>query len=393
LTADRPAVDRVESSAPPPRRSAAFFIYDLRAGGAQRVLACLANALADAGRDITIVTLTGEEPPHFALSAAVRRIALDVHGRPPLPGALGRVAGFLRRWRAMRSVLKTSRPDVAVAFVGPTNLLLILAAIGLRTGCRIVISERNDPNIQRLRWPWDSLRRRLYRRADIVTANTTGAIESMRGYVPADRLRMIPNPVALPEAGRETAAPAVRRILNVARLHPQKGQGLLVEAYARIPATERAGWELHIVGAGALEAELRAAGRAFGLAEGLHWWGQVADTAPHYRGAEIFVLPSRHEGLPNALLEAMSFGCACLVSDASPGPLEYVEHARSGLVFRSGSVDALAEGLRLLIRDEALRARLGAAARQRVAALDPASVARRWEQVLWGEETIAESSS
>jgi glycosyltransferase involved in cell wall biosynthesis len=98
--------------------------------------------------------------------------------------------------------------------------------------------------------------------------------------------------------------------------------------------------------------------------------------------ASVFVLPSRFEGMPNALLEAMAAGLPVVVSDASPGPLEMVDPGVHGLVVPSENVEALAEALGRLMVDSELRERLGRAARQRLRSLDWDVVEPHWRSVL-----------
>jgi glycosyltransferase involved in cell wall biosynthesis len=106
------------------------------------------------------------------------------------------------------------------------------------------------------------------------------------------------------------------------------------------------------------------------------------DPAPYLARAGVFLLPSRFEGMPNALLEAMAQGIPPIVTDASPGPLEVVEDGRSGLVVPTDDPDALARAMERLATDPALRHRMGAEARRRLAALDWPRVEPLWRSVL-----------
>ena len=112
------------------------------------------------------------------------------------------------------------------------------------------------------------------------------------------------------------------------------------------------------------------------------WAGQVQDPAPWYRTARIFALPSRYEGTPNALLEAMAAGLAVVVSDASAGALEFVTDGETGLVVPAEDDRALAAALRRLIGDGDLRRRLGDAARRRIAREAVAGPTEAWDRLL-----------
>ena len=121
-----------------------------------------------------------------------------------------------------------------------------------------------------------------------------------------------------------------------------------------------------------------------GIAARVDWFGHVDDPAPYLRAAKFFVLTSRFEGSPNALLEAMACGLPAIVSNASPGPLELVGEEAGGLIVPVEDVGATAEAMVKLAGDEGLRAALGAAAseRTRVHRLDHAMPV--WLKLLHG---------
>jgi glycosyltransferase involved in cell wall biosynthesis len=123
------------------------------------------------------------------------------------------------------------------------------------------------------------------------------------------------------------------------------------------------------------------------VAANFTWLGQCNDLKPLYRSAALFVLPSRREGVPNALLEAMSCGLPAIVSDASPGPLEYVIAGETGEIFQSESVDSLADKIEALMSAPTTRARLSQQAVDRVRPLFTSNVMPLWEKVLFHDDS------
>ncbi len=111
-------------------------------------------------------------------------------------------------------------------------------------------------------------------------------------------------------------------------------------------------------------ADLRRRIATSGLEKRVFWIGQVADVVPYLQASDIFVLPSRREGLPNALLEAMACGLPCIASDLDS--VQEVMLPGTGLIFERGNANALAEHLISLAADQEKRHSLGAAARERV---------------------------
>jgi len=115
--------------------------------------------------------------------------------------------------------------------------------------------------------------------------------------------------------------------------------------------------------------------------DAVRWVGRVDDVRQYHREADLFVLPSLAEGMPNALLEAMSAGLPC-VATAIPGIVDVVRPDTTGLLVRAGDETALADALSRLIACAPLRRRLGRAARrQAVEELSVGTMARRYREL------------
>ena len=360
----------------------ALVISDLGGGGTQRVLAFLAAAWASRGRRVAVITLAGPDCDVVPLAESVQRVALD-----SADTSRGLISGFVanvRRVGRLRAALRRLAAPVVIGFIGSTNILVILASRGL--GCRVVISERNDPARQSLGRTWDLLRRRLYGWADVVTANSDGVLATMAGFVPREKLLLTPNPLRTLSDVRAEGGQR-KSLLAVGRLHAQKAFEVLLGAFARTSAPEK-GWRLTILGEGPIRDQLTAEAERLGIADLVHMPGFVDDPFPFYREADVFVLPSRHEGMPNALLEAMSCGLPAIVSDASPGPLELVRHEETGLAVPADDTGSLAQAIDRLIENPGLRQRIGEAGRRSaLARSDPDSVLAAWEQAIRPDST------
>jgi glycosyltransferase involved in cell wall biosynthesis len=227
---------------------------------------------------------------------------------------------------------------------------------------------------------WQRLRTSTYRRANWVTSNSDAILEKMQRFSPRDRLRLLPNPILLPPVLNAEVSRDPEFVI-VARLVHQKGIDILLEAFARI-ADQAPEWRLSLIGDGPLRDELAALAGALGIAERVAFHGHLASPLEHLRRSSVFVLPSRFEGMPNSLLEAMAAGLPPIVSDASPGPLEMVEDGRTGLVVPVEDTDALAAAMLRLAQDADYRTKLGKAAKDLVSKHDWAVVERTWREVL-----------
>ena len=315
----------------------------------------------------------------------------------PLVGLLEPVQPGQRCWRSrllrwcvegidgppsfeLERLLQRHCPRRVVSFLSRTNMR-ICSAMWWRD-CHLVVSERNDLTKQQLPFPWPRFRRLLYRRADVLTANTTGVMDSLVPLFQARQLALLPNPLPMPVVPVSVGSAGDRQgFVSVARLVPQKGIDVLIRALAQTTGAAR-DWTLNLVGDGPEREALQRQVQQAGLQEQVQFLGFRSDPQTFLLQAGVFVLPSRFEGMPNALLEAMAAGLAVVVTDASPGPLEVVVDGVSGLVVPSDEPAALADALDRLAAQPQLRERLGAAAREALRQSDWPVVGPIWESLV-----------
>ena len=346
----------------------------LRCGGAERVLTSLANGWRRDGHAVTVVTLGDDEPPYFPLDPEVSLAPLGVARASR--SFLESFATNLACVRALRAAFGRSRPDVIVSFLVRINVLVLFAAAG--RAVPVVVSERSHPAFEPLPRAFEWLRKGLYPRADAVVVQT----RRMAGWFPQrlqPRIVVIPNAVVPPGGpGPRKTGPVDRgTVLGVGRLVRQKGFDLLVRAFAAT-TQHHEGWKLVIAGEGAERTALAALAESCGIADRVRLVGRQGDIRSLYAQADVFALPSRWEGFPNALLEAMAAGLPVVATDCPTGPREIIRDEQDGLLVGTEDVNALTQALTRLIGDPDLRERLGAEA---------ANVADRYEagaiQQLW----------
>ncbi|HEX7323832.1 MAG TPA: glycosyltransferase family 4 protein [Rhodanobacteraceae bacterium] len=342
----------------------ALVISSLGGGGAERVMTLLANAWAGGGNEVTLITLASSRMDAFPLAPGVRRVALDVAG--PSTHVAAAIGHNVVRIRALRRAIAASRPDAVISFIAESNVRVLVAMIGSRVP--VIISERTFINGHHMRGVWRVLRRWLYPRAAAIVAQTGRCATELERLV-RRRVDVIANPITVQPAPAATgpvvpadAASGNRTLLAVGRLAPEKGFDLLLDAFAQV-AWRHADWNLVILGEGPLRAALQGQVERDGLVGRVAMPGFDAHVRAAMRRADLFVLSSRYEGFPNALLEAMAEGVACVSCDCDTGPRELIEHDRNGWLVEPGNAPALATALDALMRDADLRARLGHNAR------------------------------
>ena len=349
-------------------------VPSLGAGGSERVISHLANHWAEAGRRITIVTFDAPSfEPYYALHPAIRVVKLALPAlSKPLAAALLRTG---RRIHALRRVLREQEPDVVISFLTKMNIMMLQAARG--TGIPVVISERNNPYLQRFGPMWSRARALSYPRAHSFVTMTQRAADF---YPEAQRprLTLIPNPVALPPGWRDRREGD--KLVAVGRLDPQKRFDRLIDAFSRI-AEQIPQWSLVIWGEGPERARLEAQRDALGLAGRVRLPGTTPAPGTWVETVDVFVLSSEFEGWANVIMEAMAAGLPVVSFDCPFGPREMIEDGESGILVENGSVDALAEAVLRVVKDEDLQRRLGAAAARTSERFAMETVAAQWEAV------------
>lgn len=342
----------------------AFVLSALQAGGAERVVSLLAGAALRKGWAVTVISFDAPGDPIFhKLDREVDIVRLAV------PAGMRAVP---RRILALRRVVVAQRFDVVIAFLGKISVITLAACLGLAT--RVVISERNNPNRQPMHPLWRLAQRRLYPYADAIVMQTARSVDCLPPAVRHSAV-VIPNPVRL-----ETSLPArsgEKRIVAVGRLTEQKGFDLLISAFAAI-ARVNPGWQLVIWGEGSARAQLEAQVVRLHLGASVSLPGISPGPECWTQNADIFVLPSRYEGFPNVVLEAMAAGLAIAAFDCDFGPSELIDDQVSGLLVAAASVPSLAWAINALIADADRREALGRAARTAASRYDEGLICQKW---------------
>ena len=328
------------------------------AAGMERVLTQKVNWLA-AHTDYELTILTTERTPagqkdtYFELDRRVQVVALnidfDADYRKPL---WQKWCGHMRRMRAyeraLRAYVVDNKVDLCISLCGKE--IAFLRHLPCRTIAEVHFA--------------------MDQRRQLLMANHKGAIWSLLGRIrtwqlvqavrPLERLVVlterdktqwqqagctnvvcIPNPCSINHQF-EIINHKSPILLAVGRLHEQKGFDLLLQAWQPIEQAHPE-WTLRIVGEGDKHAALEAQIRGLGLQHAV-LAGQTADVVKEYRQASLFVLSSRYEGLPLALIEAMWCGLPCVAFDCPHGPAELLAEDRGWLV-PNGDIAALQQQL------------------------------------------------
>ncbi len=348
------------------------FIYSLGPGGAERVMSILAGAWASHGHRVTIVTYDEGYPPFFSLSPEVTVQKLRLSGG----SAARRVSNHFRRIPAFRRVIRETQPDIVISFMDRTNVLVLMAAIGL--GIPVIVSERTDPRRYSPGFPYNYLRRWLYRKATAVIVQSKGQADWFKQM--SDRVVVIPNPVRTYTDNQNSQAGRTFTAVGAGRLSFEKGFDLLLTAFAKVHK-EFPEWSLVIYGDGPERLALERRIQELRLDKKAQLPGLTTSLTAHLRTAGCFVLSSRFEGFPNVLIEALACGCPVIATNCSDSIAEIVRHGWNGLLIPSEDTDSLANALNRIMEDAKLHRIFEANGPDSVGRFDIDSVAGLWEKL------------
>jgi GalNAc-alpha-(1->4)-GalNAc-alpha-(1->3)-diNAcBac-PP-undecaprenol alpha-1,4-N-acetyl-D-galactosaminyltransferase len=369
-------------------RRLTLVVPSLALGGAERVVARMANHWAARGDAVTVITLSATTTDTYPLDSPVTRVALDL-----MRDSRGPIGACFNNWirvRRLRDAIRESQPDTVISFTDRMNIVTLLACRPLDVDT--VISERIDPSRQPIGRIWEWLRRKVYPRARALVVQTQSVREQMKSVMRGHMIYVIPNaidevvggvPRPLPP-NTANASPRPAQIVAMGRLAPQKGFDLLIEAFAKVAAS-RPTCTLTILGEGSERQRLQELSRARGLSQRIRLPGWIPDPFSVLQTCDLFVLSSRYEGFPNALLEAMAAGLAVISFDCPSGPAEIIRHDVDGLLVPPEDVSALSEAIERLISDSDLRDRLRKEAVNVTERFSVSHYFARWDKVLQKE--------
>ncbi len=323
----------------------ALFMPSLRGGGAERVLVDLAAGIARRGFPVDVVVLNLEGAVHTDLGEGVNLVDLQ---RTRAAVALPALVSYLRR----------RRPFVLLSTLEHTNVLAVMAT-RMVGGIRVVLREANtlqeDLASEGLKGRGVRFAMRsAYRAANGIIAVSEGVARGLvevLGLAP-EKISVIASPVIterLRAGAKEEAdhpwlgdggSPV---IIGVGRLSQQKGFDVLIRAFAKL--REKMACRLVIFGEGPLRDELTELANRHGVAEHVDLPGFTDKPFAHMAAADLFVLSSRWEGLPNVLIQAMAVGAKVVSTDCPSGPSEVLDEGDLGELVPVDDADALAAAM------------------------------------------------
>ena len=346
-TAETAASTTADGAETPPTRHVAFFTPAPDFGGAQRVTVNIANSLAARGHDVDLVAGQLEGEFVSLIDGAVDTVEL---GLPDVPAA-----GILAAVPRLVSYLDEARPDVLFASRTHTNLAAVAAGQLTAAAVHVAITEHSPFTHQLTRKDrvTAALAARVYPYADDVIGVSEGVAETVVEHtgLDPDGATVLNNPIDIGDirSGADEPVdhewlddPELEPIVAVGRLKASKDFGTLLRAFAAVherrPATR-----LVIVGKGTARDRLETLARDLGVADSVAFTGYTDNPYAYMSRASVFAMPSKVEGLPTVLIEALACGCTIVSTDCQYGPREILEDGRYGRLTPVGDAERMAE--------------------------------------------------
>jgi len=350
-----------------------YFLSSGPIGGAERQAHKLAKALMNRGLDVEIVTgwWSRREPQTETFDGIPIRRVFTCWNMGGLKGL--RKFGTYTYMLALLGYLVQHRKSYDIIHI---HSMSHSAFVGTRAAGLL-----NKKTIVKVRasGKWSDLKRMrdnsfvlgtrymlpfISRHCDCAIALNQETIQELReaGFVP-EQVALVPNGVAMDDGQKHTyELHTPPHLFFVGRLERQKGLDVLLQALGRVesmnPTTD---WKLRVFGEGPLRAEYESQAHALGIAERVQFEGQIPNVPAQLVEADIFVLPSRAEGMSNALLEAMAAGLPSIATRIS-GNTDLIEDGVNGLLVPPENPEVLANAILCLLDNQRLREELAQAA-------------------------------
>ena len=347
-----------------------FVINKLYGGGAERVINLISNYFAEVGIQTTICTYSNIKKSYI--------INEKINYREIYSDNRFKTIKKISRILQLRRVFKENPNATIIGFEYFINMQVIVASLFLKN--RVIVSERNDPNILNDRIIIKKLRALLYKYTDILVCQTKDAKE----YFPRKiqkKSTIIPNPI-MPNLPKRFTGVRKKEIVTFCRIEKQKNLKLMIDAF-NLLSKDYPEYTLSIYGDGSKKQELIEYTNKIELSDKVKFYGFTDNIHDKITDKAMFVSSSDYEGISNSMIESMAIGLPCIVTDCPcGGARSIIENRVNGLLVPVGDVKSLYQGMKLVIKDEKLAINLSINAEKVKEKLKQETICREWEKLI-----------
>lgn len=333
----------------------------LQGGGIERALSTLSSHFVERGHKVVYIACRAGKHFYELNPQVIFREPSFVH----TASSRLKLLNYYKTIRFVRKQLKEFKPDTILSFGDIINPLALLANRGLNYP--IYISDRISPKQYLGRFK-NFMKQITYRKATGIIAQSSFAAEYKRQVFGNNiNLRVIPNSL------RKIDSYDVEKknwVIGVGRLSHEKGYDRLIEAFAKIEGHDE--WNLVLVGDGPVREQLEQQAKTLGIENRVEFLGMRKDVDHLLSESKIYVIPSRCEGFPNALCEAMASPLPCIAFDSIAADL--IDNYVNGVIVTDGDIQGLADEMIALMDNEKIREKYAAEAIHIRERLDPEKI-------------------
>ena len=359
------------------KKHISLIIPSLTSGGAERVFSVLANEL-NSSYSITLFVLYKCEIA-YPLNKNIEIVfCRDLYAAKQ--SLLKSITSHFNFIKFLKQEISKRQSIGIVSFTTTTNVYAIL--IGKRLKLPSIVSERLHPDYG-INTLWKIVRKKVYPSCSKLVVQTKDIKDYFNDFMPNDKISIIENPLS-PKLihQKSTNTSKEKTILSVGRLTHQKNQELLIRAFYKIDIKN---WNLCIVGEGDKRKKYEDLVTKLNIKGRVTFTGSVPNIADYLNTASIFVLCSRFEGFPNALIEAMYFGLPCIATNCPSGPEDIIVNNKNGILIPVEDEAKLTEALKKLIINKELRETLGKNAAKTALRFEGDTILSKWKTLIKSE--------
>lgn len=354
-----------------------FHVNSLGKGGAERVIINLAEQFIKKGIEVIIAT-EWQADDEYVPAKEVRRIDVGLTAKEE---TFGRRKKQTIRKNRLRELIVKEKPDVVLAFCRNANYRAVMAASGTKVPC--IVSVRNDPKIYYASKVQRVLSHLMYGKADGIVFQTGEAAEFFSKSI-QNKSRVILNPISDKYLNLTGVASRRRTIVSVGRITDAKDQITLIKAYEKLISinTSYKDFVLEIYGERGEDNTKDILEKYIidhKLSDNIIFKGLSSQLEKDIIDDYMFVLPSKYEGMPNALLEAMVLGLPVISTDCPcGGPRMLIEDGVNGYLVPVGDEDSMCDRMKKFIDDGDKATSMGHKAAEVVERVLPEKIADEW---------------
>jgi glycosyltransferase involved in cell wall biosynthesis len=349
-------------------------------GGMERVMLSLCNAFQEDGHVVTL--LIGQYSGFYPLPENIQAIRNDILLKISTTRWNGLINN-VRRITFIQKTIKNVQPDFVISPLSGTTITTIIASIGIKN--HIIGMEHGNPQKSPISPLWQKFQRLFYPKLDALIS-VSKEVDQCFSWLPNDKRYVINNAVTS-ITDKQLSEPPLNIVLKkksliaMGRLSYEKGFDLLIDAYSLI-ASELQEYQLVIIGDGPEKTSLLRQISDKRLDETIILAGRLSNPFSTLKEAELFILPSRTEGFPMALLEALSLGIPAIAFDCPSGPNEIIIDGFNGRLVPTENIPKLAETIFSTLIDKEALAHLAINTRQSVESFTSQSITQQWNILL-----------